>query len=93
MHACTKEMYHSWFTQSAARPDVPPVDREEMSAPLTTRVSSVSLLLLLLSLTCVCIDAYKHVIVVHGLFDGPKEFETMSLFINKVGCVTSCKRV
>lgn len=56
--------------------------------------SPVSLqLLLFLSLASVCIDAYKHVIIVHGLFDGPKEFGTMSLFINKVGCATTCDRV
>nr|XP_046256008.1 lysosomal thioesterase PPT2-like isoform X2 [Scatophagus argus] len=42
------------------------------------------LLLLLLLLTGACIDGYKPVIIVHGILDGPKEFETLSLFITKV---------
>lgn len=41
--------------------------------------------LLLLLLTGLCIDGYKPVIIVHGILDGPKEFKTLSFFINKVG--------
>lgn len=41
--------------------------------------------LLLLLLTGLCIDGYKPVIIVHGLFDGPKEFATLVSFIKKVG--------
>lgn len=66
-----------------------------MKAPQTTRGSPVSLLLVLLSLTGVCIDGYKHVIIVHGIFDGPKEFKTLSLYITKVGHLKSinmCKK-
>lgn len=55
----------------------------EMKTPQTTRGSPVLLLLL----TGVCIDAYKPVIIVHGILDGPREFKTMSLFISKVGRV------
>uniref|UniRef100_A0A8P4G5P6 palmitoyl-CoA hydrolase n=1 Tax=Dicentrarchus labrax TaxID=13489 RepID=A0A8P4G5P6_DICLA len=46
-------------------------------------LSPVSMLLLLL-LTGVCINGYKPVIIVHGIFDGPKQFETLSSFITKV---------
>lgn len=55
----------------------------EMKTPQTPGGSPVLLLLLLL--TGVCIDAYKPVIIVHGILDGPREFKTMSLFITKVG--------
>ncbi|TMS10938.1 Lysosomal thioesterase PPT2 [Larimichthys crocea] len=48
------------------------------------RGSPVSLLLLRLLLTGVCIDAYKPVIIVHGIFDGPKQFKTLSMYIDKV---------
>ncbi|XP_062278248.1 lysosomal thioesterase PPT2-A-like [Scomber scombrus] len=39
------------------------------------------LLLLLLGLTGLCIDAYKPVVIVHGLFDGPKQFINLSTYI------------
>lgn len=61
----------------------------EMKTPQTTGGSPASLLLLLLLLSGVCIDAYKPVIIVHGIFDGPKEFKTQSLFITKVGHLKS----
>ncbi|XP_070690998.1 lysosomal thioesterase PPT2-A-like [Pempheris klunzingeri] len=56
-----------------------------MNTPQDPRGSAVPLplLLLLLLLTGVCIDGYKPVIIVHGIFDGPKEFKTLSLFITK----------
>lgn len=41
--------------------------------------------LLLLLLAGLCVDAYKPVIIVHGILDGPKEFTTLASFINKVG--------
>ncbi|XP_044064211.1 lysosomal thioesterase PPT2-A-like [Siniperca chuatsi] len=52
-----------------------------MKTPQIIRGSPVLLLLLL---TGVCIDGYKPVIIVHGIFDGPKEFKTLSLYITKV---------
>ncbi|KAE8289153.1 Lysosomal thioesterase PPT2-A [Larimichthys crocea] len=55
-----------------------------MQAPQIMRGSPVSLLLLRLLLTGVCIDAYKPVIIVHGIFDGPKQFKTLSMYIDKV---------
>lgn len=41
------------------------------------------LLLLPLLLAGVCIDCYKPVIIVHGIFDGPKQFRNLSRFIKK----------
>uniref|UniRef100_A0A3P9JQL1 palmitoyl-CoA hydrolase n=1 Tax=Oryzias latipes TaxID=8090 RepID=A0A3P9JQL1_ORYLA len=41
------------------------------------------LLPLLLLLAAGCTDAYKPVIIVHGIFDGPKELETLSGFIEE----------
>ncbi|XP_041799174.1 lysosomal thioesterase PPT2-like [Chelmon rostratus] len=41
------------------------------------------LLLLLLLLAGVCVVGYKPVIIVHGIFDGPKQFKTLSLYISK----------
>ncbi|XP_051262680.1 lysosomal thioesterase PPT2 [Dicentrarchus labrax] len=58
-------------------------DRVEMKTPQINRGAPVSMLLLLL-LTGVCINGYKPVIIVHGIFDGPKQFETLSSFITKV---------
>ncbi|XP_054637742.1 lysosomal thioesterase PPT2-A-like [Dunckerocampus dactyliophorus] len=49
----------------------------------TPAVFSGSLLLLLL-LTWVCTEGHRPVIIVHGIFDGPKQFQTLSLFISKV---------
>ncbi|XP_070822792.1 lysosomal thioesterase PPT2-A-like [Chaetodon trifascialis] len=40
-------------------------------------------LLLLLVLAGVCTDGYKPVIIVHGIFDGPQQFKTLSLYISK----------
>ncbi|XP_061771534.1 lysosomal thioesterase PPT2-like isoform X3 [Nerophis ophidion] len=48
----------------------------------TLAVCGGSVLLLLL-LPCVCVKAYRPVIIVHGLFDGPKQFRTLTLFIRK----------
>ncbi|XP_060905976.1 lysosomal thioesterase PPT2-like isoform X1 [Labrus mixtus] len=53
------------------------------------RGSLVSLLLLLL--TGVHIDGYKPVIIVHGLFDGPKQFKTLTQYITKVHRGTEVK--
>lgn len=52
----------------------------------------MSLLLLRLLLTGVCIDAYKPVIIVHGIFDGPKQFKTLSMYIDKVGRVNITRK-
>ncbi|KAK2844962.1 hypothetical protein Q5P01_011621 [Channa striata] len=54
-----------------------------MKSPLTMR-GSPALLLLLLLLARVCVDGYKPVIIVHGVFDGPKQFENLSRYITKV---------
>lgn len=59
-----------------------------MKTPQMIRDSPVPLLLLL---TGVCINGYKPVIIVHGLFDGPKEFKTMFRYINKVHPGTEVK--
>uniref|UniRef100_A0A3P8U8Y7 palmitoyl-CoA hydrolase n=1 Tax=Amphiprion percula TaxID=161767 RepID=A0A3P8U8Y7_AMPPE len=48
----------------------------------TLQVLRGSLLLLLL-VAGVCTDGYKPVIIVHGLFDGPKQFQTLSQYIRK----------
>uniref|UniRef100_A0AAX7T5J8 palmitoyl-CoA hydrolase n=1 Tax=Astatotilapia calliptera TaxID=8154 RepID=A0AAX7T5J8_ASTCA len=42
------------------------------------------LLLLLLVVAGVCVDSYKPVIIVHGIFDGPQQFQNLSRFIKKV---------
>lgn len=56
-----------------------------MKTPLILRRSSPLLpALLLLMLTGLCIDGYKPVIIVHGIFDGPKQFQTLSFYITKV---------
>ncbi|XP_069032380.1 lysosomal thioesterase PPT2-A-like [Embiotoca jacksoni] len=39
---------------------------------------------LMLLFAAASVDAYKPVIIVHGLFDGPKAFKTLSGYINKV---------
>ncbi|KAM3615141.1 uncharacterized protein V6R79_024021 [Siganus canaliculatus] len=55
-----------------------------MKTPQIIRGSPLMLLLpLLLLLTGVCIDAYKPVIIVHGILDGPKELKNLPLFIKK----------
>ncbi|XP_008279316.1 lysosomal thioesterase PPT2-A-like [Stegastes partitus] len=48
----------------------------------TLQVLQGSLLLLLL-VAGVCIDGYKPVVIVHGLFDGPKQFDMLSQYIRK----------
>ncbi|XP_035991399.1 lysosomal thioesterase PPT2 [Fundulus heteroclitus] len=53
-----------------------------MMAPWTSRVPLAVLLLVLLAARCT--DGYKPVVIVHGILDGPKEFETLSTFIKKV---------
>nr|XP_057909934.1 lysosomal thioesterase PPT2-A-like [Doryrhamphus excisus] len=53
-----------------------------MRTPEASRGSSLFLLLLLL--TWVCTEGYRPVIIVHGIFDGPKQFQTLALFISKV---------
>ncbi|XP_075899414.1 lysosomal thioesterase PPT2-like [Nelusetta ayraudi] len=42
---------------------------------------SSALQLLLLGLMALCINAYKPVIIVHGILDGPKDFTTLIRFI------------
>ncbi|XP_053183295.1 lysosomal thioesterase PPT2-like [Scomber japonicus] len=62
-------------------------DRLKMKTPQVIRDAPTPLLLLLLlllRLTGVCIDAYKPVVIVHGIFDGPKQFTTLSSYITKV---------
>ncbi|XP_068591246.1 lysosomal thioesterase PPT2-like [Cebidichthys violaceus] len=54
-----------------------------MKTPHIFRESPVLLRLLLL-LSGVRIDGYRPVIIVHGIFDGPKQFKTLSLYITKV---------
>ena len=69
-------------------------DRLKMKTPQVIRDAPTPLLLLLLlllRLTGVCIDAYKPVVIVHGIFDGPKQFTTLSSYITKVGYL-KCKR-
>nr|XP_033496160.1 lysosomal thioesterase PPT2-like isoform X2 [Epinephelus lanceolatus] len=58
--------------------------REMTKTPPIIRGSPVLLPLLLVVLTGVYIDGYKPVIIMHGIFDSPKQFKTMSLFISKV---------
>lgn len=48
------------------------------------------MLLLLLVVAGVCVDSYKPVIIVHGIFDGPQQFQNLSRFIKKVGPRTAC---
>ncbi|KAG7216553.1 hypothetical protein INR49_002040 [Caranx melampygus] len=45
---------------------------------------SPALLLLLLLLAAGSTDAYKPVVIVHGILDGPKQFQTLSKYITKV---------
>ncbi|XP_068616460.1 lysosomal thioesterase PPT2-A-like [Brachionichthys hirsutus] len=55
-----------------------------MKSPPVARESPVSLpLLLLLSLLALCTCGYKPVIIVHGIFDGPKDMETLSRYITE----------
>lgn len=49
----------------------------------TPRIVRPSPLLLLFLLSQVRIDAYKPVIIVHGLLDGPQQFTKMSKYISK----------
>lgn len=58
--------------------------REEMKSSRGSPASLLLLLPLLQLLTAVCVGGYKPVVIVHGIFDGPKQFETLSLFIDKV---------
>ncbi|XP_037532030.1 lysosomal thioesterase PPT2-A-like [Nematolebias whitei] len=44
----------------------------------------LQLLLLLLLLAAGCTHGYKPVVIVHGILDGPKQFEVLSSFITKV---------
>ncbi|KAM7421403.1 hypothetical protein PAMA_015502 [Pampus argenteus] len=55
-----------------------------MKPPRVIRGSAAPLLLLLLLLSGVCIDSYKPVVIVHGIFDGAKQFKTLSYFIREV---------
>ncbi|XP_035991394.1 lysosomal thioesterase PPT2 isoform X2 [Fundulus heteroclitus] len=54
-----------------------------MMALWTSRVPLAVMLLLLLLQAARCIDGHKPVIIVHGIFDGPKQFEILSTFIKK----------
>uniref|UniRef100_A0A7N6BQH5 palmitoyl-CoA hydrolase n=1 Tax=Anabas testudineus TaxID=64144 RepID=A0A7N6BQH5_ANATE len=55
------------------------------------RRSPLLLLLLQLLLLAVVSNGYKPVIIVHGIFDGPKQFENISAFITKAHPGTSVK--
>ncbi|XP_035991400.1 lysosomal thioesterase PPT2-A-like [Fundulus heteroclitus] len=46
--------------------------------------SRVPLAVLLVLLAARCTDGYKPVVIVHGIFNKPKHFETLSTFIKKV---------
>ncbi|KAM7383052.1 hypothetical protein PAMP_002738 [Pampus punctatissimus] len=64
-------------------------DRLEMKPPRVIRGSAapqmmMKMILLLLLLSGVCIDSYKPVVIVHGIFDGPKQFKKLSSFITEV---------
>ncbi|XP_028985930.1 lysosomal thioesterase PPT2-like [Betta splendens] len=48
----------------------------------TPRIRASPLLLPLLLLAELCVG-YRPVVIVHGIFDGPKQFETLSSFITK----------
>ncbi|XP_034030083.1 lysosomal thioesterase PPT2-like [Thalassophryne amazonica] len=52
------------------------------STPVTKAASLMLLLLLLLPLAAVY--CYKPVVIVHGIFDGPKQFKRLCQFITKV---------
>ncbi|KAG7475056.1 lysosomal thioesterase PPT2-A-like [Solea senegalensis] len=54
-----------------------------MRSPQKLRGSPLLMRLLLL-LVALCAEGYRPVVIVHGLFDGPKQFETLSVYINKV---------
>jgi len=81
-------------TSSSGRPDVsgPPLgprsllDPRDMDTARRTVRGSPALLLLLLG--TVRIDGYRPVVIVHGIFDGPKQFKTLSQFITEVGYVS-----
>ncbi|XP_034554009.1 lysosomal thioesterase PPT2-like [Notolabrus celidotus] len=62
-----------------------------MRSPQTIRAGSPVSLLLLLLLTRVHVDGYKPVIIVHGLFDGPAQFKTLTVYITKVHPGTEVK--
>ncbi|XP_035488535.1 lysosomal thioesterase PPT2-A [Scophthalmus maximus] len=51
---------------------------------MKTPTLPLRLLLVLPLLTGVCVHGYKPVVIVHGIFDGLKQFKTMSLYIHKV---------
>ncbi|XP_068179264.1 lysosomal thioesterase PPT2-like [Antennarius striatus] len=55
-----------------------------MNNPPASRGSPVSLLLLLLFVAGLCNGGYKPVIIVHGIFDGPKDFTTLCLYITEM---------
>lgn len=42
-------------------------------------------LLLVLLVAGARIEGFRPVVIVHGIFDGPKQFKTLSLYITKVG--------
>uniref|UniRef100_UPI0037E8BB8B lysosomal thioesterase PPT2-like n=1 Tax=Semicossyphus pulcher TaxID=241346 RepID=UPI0037E8BB8B len=64
-----------------------------MKSPQIIRGGTPLPLLLLLLLTGVHVDGYKPVIIVHGLFDGPPELETLSNYITKVHPGTEVKLI
>lgn len=63
----------------------------EMRAPWTTWAPPAVLMLLLLAAGSA--DGYKPVIIVHGIFDGPKQFADLSVFIKKVGLLKKVRVV
>ncbi|XP_022602115.1 lysosomal thioesterase PPT2-A-like [Seriola dumerili] len=52
-----------------------------MRTPQIIRGSPAQLLLLLLA--GVCVDGYRPVVIVHGILDGPKQFQTLRQYITK----------
>lgn len=64
-----------------------------MRSPGTNRGGPPLTLLLLLLLSGLHVHGYKPVIIVHGLFDGPKEFQSLVDFITKVHPGTEVKAI
>ncbi|XP_061531730.1 lysosomal thioesterase PPT2-A-like [Phycodurus eques] len=50
---------------------------------MRTPTAILLILFLLLVLFRARVDGYRPVIIVHGIFDGPKQFQTLTLFINE----------
>ncbi|TNN39351.1 Lysosomal thioesterase PPT2 [Liparis tanakae] len=59
-----------------------------MDTARRTARGAPALLLLLLLLGTGRTDGYRPVVIVHGIFDGPRQFQTLSHFITEVGHVS-----